>query len=65
MGALLNPATIQLALSIITDAPSLIETLKSDVAAVSGGTLTIAQFDAQWAAMSVAWNAAKAKWAAA
>lgn len=62
MGALLNPATIQLAISLISEAPSLISTLKDDIDAISGGTMTPEELQTKWSAMNVAFAAAKAKW---
>lgn len=61
----MNPATLQIILILLQDAPELIQAVIADFNLFAGGTLTEAQMVAQIQAMNKAWQVATAKWDAA
>lgn len=62
---MLSIGTIQLIISLISEAPGFISAIQDDITAISGGTLTEAEAAAKWTQMNADWQAAKNKWTAA
>lgn len=60
---MLSIGTIQLIISLISEAPGFISAIQDDITAISGGTLTEAEAAAKWTQMRTDWLAATSKWA--